>query len=1788
MSLASVAWVLAKDYNLNVLVIDWDLEAPGIHRFFDIKNDNIDFGLIDLFYEYKKLLTSDEPIKEDELINLDKYVLPNIEKFKGGGSISLLPSGRFDSDYASKVNDFDWQDLYENWQGFNFIEYLKNEIKKKYYICLIDSRTGTTDIGGICTIQIPDAVVMLFALNEQNIEGIKNIAHNINEISPNYRVEKNPPQLIVLPSRVEQAAEGNLLIKWQQNASEKLFDYLPVENQNDALTYIISQSIPYKPEYGFGEEIPPQKDPKRMVGKELVNLTKYIFEECNLSKPGEDLSIIEVLEEKLGKGFVKCRTDNHNNIIELDISNANIEELTKEIFQLKNLRSLNISNNLITRIPDLIQKLESLISLNCSNNKIKTLPDSLFLLTNMKELDISHNAIEKISEQIVNLHSLCVFNCVNNLLVDPPYEVASKGIESLQEYYRQLNETGSDYINEANLFILGEAGVGKTSLAKKIENTDWILQQDQSPTKGINNLKWIIKSDDGEILRVNIWDFGGQPIYHETHQLFLTNRSLFLLVIDSRNEDNDLNYWLNTIKLFSADSPILIIKNEKSDRKVDINESVLHKEFTNFKNSFSTNLENNRGLSEIINAIKSNIQKLPHIGIIIPKTWKNVREILNSDNRNYISLDEFLTICDKNGLTGKRDQLFFSQFLQDLGVIIHFQEDSILSEFVILNPIWCINTMYKVLDHKYLLANKGHFAFAELKEIWSEPKLHNKYLELLQLMKNFMLCYEIPSSDKKYIVPQLLSREQPDYNWNYQDNLQLKYSYEFMPKGIITQFIISMHNYIVNQALVWREGVVLESEGNRAEIIEEQGKGELSIKVSGHGRKELYTEVIFILDEIHNSYSRLKYNKLLPCKCVVCLKSKSPTFYKYDDLMRFRENYKELQCPKSYEMVRVYDLIDDLSRIEKTILKATNDQSKNIMYNELYLNVNQKEKLSVFPENYTEVHSKRSSNYMTLSENGANTFVSYGIKKGIGWITKENRYKLQSIFTEIIDNTIEEYSRANPVADFDDKLLFYQSKIFLVELLKHRFFCKAGYKTNEIILSELKNNDKIKVPEKEQIHDFFNIFEKNIEADEELKKLAFGENYQEEIFTISDNVFDLFNLSKAIKVDTSEIKKDTKIIIDKLDDAIAGSDNSYPKELTALVRIPKKDIVGREIDLQNLRESLMQNHDTALINGMGGIGKTTLAAVYLTEFYDEYDHIVLLTIENSLEEAIIANTSLIKNLKIAEEELSEPLISCLNKLRTLQSKKPKLLIIDNAHESLAEHFDMLPKAPEWHLLVTSRERIENFKIIDLDFLPEDEAIELFNKYHSSFSTKEIRSIVKGVELHTLTIEILAKSAHRNHWKYETVRSAFTKDAKAGIKVKHNVNKIAKIDRIKSYITSIFDISGLSEQEVYLLKQFSALPNQWIDFEFLSRLLDKNKLDWSDEFGGMLENVCDQGFVLKDNKTDSYKMHPVLVEALIFRLDITIDDLKLLSKSVAGLLSYEQSNDNPIDKFRFIPFGEALLKQLRGDHTDITASLQSNLAMVYIELGQFEKARELLEQALQTNIEKHGEKHSSVATSQSNLAMIYKDLGEFEKARELLEQALRTGIEISGEKHPSVAIDKFNLALIYQELCHLEKARDLLEQALHLDIENYGDKHPTVAIRQSNLALVYRDLGEYEKARELLELALQTSFENFGDKHPSMASSQSNLALVYKDLGEYEKARELLEQVLQTDIKNYGDRHPAVAIRQSNLALLYQALGQLEKARELWKRAYDILLSVFGEKHPHTQTVKKFLQEISFR
>ncbi len=510
----------------------------------------------------------------------------------------------------------------------------------------------------------------------------------------------------------------------------------------------------------------------------------------------------------------------------------------------------------------------------------------------------------------------------DNDVESPPAEVASKGLDAIRDYWRQRADTGVDYLCEAKLIILGEPGAGKTSLARKIEDPDYRLRANEKSTEGIDVIRYqfptaIHTREGGEEkliarqFRANIWDFGGQEIYHATHQFFLTRRSLYVLVCDDRKEDTDFSYWLHVVEMLTDGSPLLVVQNEKQDRKRDLNLSNLRARFTNLRDTLSTNLETNRGLDHVVQSIRQQLEALPHVGAGLPASWKTVRDTLERDQRDYIGLDEYLAICERHRFERREDKLQLSGYLHDLGICLHFQDDPLLKNTIVLKPAWGTDAVYRVLDDPDVIAAHGRFTRGQLGRIWSEAKYTGMHDELLQLMMKFQLCYAL-EGERAYMAPQLLSSEQPGYPWDPTEGLVVRYEYTFMPKGILTRFIVAMNHLIGADGLVWKTGVILVRDGSRAEVVEEYSLRRIRVRVSGPDPRGLLAIVDDQLERLHASFPRLQHDRYLPCPCVECRANPEPYGFSLKTLERMARKGQPIQCHMSGEMVDAARLVREI------------------------------------------------------------------------------------------------------------------------------------------------------------------------------------------------------------------------------------------------------------------------------------------------------------------------------------------------------------------------------------------------------------------------------------------------------------------------------------------------------------------------------------------------------------------------------------------------------------------------------------------------------------------------------------------------------------------------------------------------------------------------------------------------------------------------------------------------------------------------------------------------------------
>jgi cellulose biosynthesis protein BcsQ len=223
MALANVAWILAAA-GRQVLMIDWDLEAPGLHRYFGPFLEDPELsrspGLIDFFAEFAEgarvealkqtaARPSAAPDWYQQYSDLLRFAVPVDHEFSSGGSIDLIPAGRQGPSYGLLVNSMHWDDFYDKLGGGVFLETVKAQLRKEYHYILIDSRTGLSDTAGICTVQMPDELVVCFTLNRQSIAGAAAIADSAGRAR---RKPSGEPGLKIwpIPMRVELAEKERL------------------------------------------------------------------------------------------------------------------------------------------------------------------------------------------------------------------------------------------------------------------------------------------------------------------------------------------------------------------------------------------------------------------------------------------------------------------------------------------------------------------------------------------------------------------------------------------------------------------------------------------------------------------------------------------------------------------------------------------------------------------------------------------------------------------------------------------------------------------------------------------------------------------------------------------------------------------------------------------------------------------------------------------------------------------------------------------------------------------------------------------------------------------------------------------------------------------------------------------------------------------------------------------------------------------------------------------------------------------------------------------------------------------------------------------------------------------------------------------------------------------------------------------------------------------------------------------------------------------------------------------
>lgn len=595
----------------------------------------------------------------------------------------------------------------------------------------------------------------------------------------------------------------------------------------------------------------------------------------------------------------KTKGNQKETILSLKLSGADLYSVPDVVLNLNKIRVLDISNNRIETIPEYLLKLSDLNVLNLCNNRIKFLPRWLFEIPNsIVSLNQPSNSLSTIPKTIF---------LKGNPIQVPPQEIIKRGRESVLTYFDDI-EGEPMPLNEIKLVLVGDGGAGKTSLLKRILGHEFDPNQPQ--TEGINIASYQMNLYDGDV-KAHIWDFGGQEILHATHQFFLSHRSIYLVVLDGRKEE-DPEYWLNHAEIFGGDSPILIALN-KIDKNAgfDVNRKFLLEKFPSIQGFHRISCATNQGISSLLYGIQETVEKVEITNTTWPRSWFKVKKLLEEMKKPFFSYDSYVDLCLEHGIGSEETRETLVNFLHDLGIVIHFS-DFHLRDTHVLEPQWLTQAVYTIINSQYIAVNFGVLNLKMLKKIIGENAVYpqSKFPYIINIMLKFELCYKV--NEETLLIPQLLPIQEPDLPFAKDEALIFHVKYKFLPKSILPRFMVKLHNNIV-ESLHWRTGMVISDDSLDAIAIVRVDYAEKRIEffVSGDSRQDYLTVLRTVLLNINRSFESLEFIEIIP------LPDNSDIGVSYNHLLTLKKHGKAGCFPDGASREYTVDELLGTVRIEK-------------------------------------------------------------------------------------------------------------------------------------------------------------------------------------------------------------------------------------------------------------------------------------------------------------------------------------------------------------------------------------------------------------------------------------------------------------------------------------------------------------------------------------------------------------------------------------------------------------------------------------------------------------------------------------------------------------------------------------------------------------------------------------------------------------------------------------------------------------------------------------------------------
>jgi len=545
-------------------------------------------------------------------------------------------------------------------------------------------------------------------------------------------------------------------------------------------------------------------------------------------------------------------------LTELDLSRNQLTTFTAEIGQLSALTELALSHNQLTTLPAEIGKLSALTKLDLSHNQLTTLPDEIGKLSALTELELSDNQLTTLPAEIARLYDLTEIYLHRNPglgileeALGPTWndvkgsKSSPKPPKEILDYYFSTRGDAGVALREMKLIVVGWGKAGKTSLVKRLNGEP--MDSQEGETHGIKIRPLTLHCSDGD-LTTRVWDFGGQHVLHAMHEFFLTARSLYLLVLEQRSDraETDAKYWLQLIRAYAPNSPVVIALNKSRGVERPLDRESLEKLYGPIVAWVPTEclpeddcLGADATIANLRDALTTAAEpeRMPEPRKRFPRKWIRIKdwlESLDTQGLSYLDYGTFAKKCSELGEPDAGGQAEVAALMHDLGVAMNYARDSRLRDTTVLRPDWLANGIYAVLRANLLinrpLVPDGILTEEKLGEIYAvagqEPvkmlraqDYSGKWAFLLQMMNLFQLSFPLNEDGSKQLCPSLLSVEPPadTEEPTATDSIRLRYEFAVVPGPLIPRFLVRLFP-LIEQTKYWQRGAILRYPGARARV----------------------------------------------------------------------------------------------------------------------------------------------------------------------------------------------------------------------------------------------------------------------------------------------------------------------------------------------------------------------------------------------------------------------------------------------------------------------------------------------------------------------------------------------------------------------------------------------------------------------------------------------------------------------------------------------------------------------------------------------------------------------------------------------------------------------------------------------------------------------------------------------------------------------------------------------------------------------------------------------------------